>query len=100
MDWKNYLKPNTSKIIIAVILFVIFAPFIYYNNFCIDCIGSCGPSGPTSMLLFTINNFDGNNCVTFNSFDSVSFPILIISLAIAYILGILFGNLKIFQKGK
>ena len=94
MNWKEFLKPTLAKLMLFLILFSIFVPFLYYDNGCIYRVCSiakenapsvsCPPYGPISLGVLLINDFDGNNCVTINSVEKISIPFAIFGLLLVY----------------
>ena len=94
MSYKEFLRPTLAKLVLFVILFSVFVPFLYYDNGCIMRICSiakentpsapCPPDGPIPVVLLLINHFDGNNCVTINSVEKISLPFAIFGLLLAY----------------
>ena len=58
MNWKHYLKPTISKLILIAIIFTLFVPFISYDNG-IRCITTPCPNESTgsvaAWLIFSPN---------------------------------------------
>lgn len=54
MDWKSFLKPTKSKLGLAAVLFLLFVPFINYDNG-IRCIRAPCPADTTgSVVMYSL----------------------------------------------
>ena len=94
MNLKEFFKPTISKIIVFVILFVIFAPFIYYDTG-IRCIMDPCPAGAIGSLLMYFL-FSYNLQIYING---VLYINLIIGLIISYLFSCaLISLIKKFRK--
>lgn len=90
MSLKLFLKPSIAKIIISLLIFVIFVPFVYYDTGirCIKAPCPAGANGSIVMWLFFSYNFH---------LFSISYVILIIGILLSYLVSclILFAINKI-----
>ena len=91
MNWKAFFEPTLQKLVLFVILFSLFVPFLYYDNGCINKMCSKGvipcdtSEGPISIILLLISHFDGNNCVTIYSVEKISTKFAIFGLLVTYL---------------
>jgi len=60
MNWKKFFKPTILKIVVFIVLFLIFVPFIYYDTG-VRCFTTPCPAGKLgsvmSYLMFSPNHF-------------------------------------------
>jgi hypothetical protein len=96
MNWKEFLKPTLVKLVLFVILFSIFVPFLYYENACENylCLEghTCDFSeGPVSITLLLIYG-SITNCITIFGVAKISLPFAAFGLVISYLVacGIIF----------
>ena len=78
MNWKEFFKPTLKKIILTLVLFILFVPFIYYDTG-IRCITYPCPSQAVGSIigwLLSSYNFD---------IYSISFTNLILGLILSYL---------------
>ena len=82
MNWKEFLKPNSVKIIILTILSVVFVPFINYDTG-IRCIQApCSAAFTGSFLMYLL--FSHNFYVYYFSYVN-----LILGLIVSYLISCL-----------
>lgn len=89
MHFKQLFKPDIKKIILSLILFLVFVPFINYDTE-IRCIQApCPSSGNASIMLYLL-------LYTNSHIYSINFFILFIGIVFSYLIsGIIFGYKKV-----
>lgn len=81
MDWKEFFKPTISKIIVFVMIFLFFVPFIDYDNG-IRCIKApCHSSDTGSVLMYLLFSYKPNMTIF-----SFSYICLIAGMIISYLI--------------
>jgi len=97
MDWKKFFKPTKAKIITAIIILIIFVPFIIYDNGTRCFMAPCPSSSYASIalwLLLSLVSLLARHSFVF--IYSISLPILIIGIILSYLISCLI----IFKKRK